>query len=722
MSEHCDRLYDLLPVVYRRQDAETGYPLRALLQVIAEQVNLVEADIAQLYESWFIETCQDWVVPYIGDLVGYRIVHEAGEPGPATTARGRLRNKILIPRREVANTISYRRRKGTLALLELLSSQVAGWPARAVELYTLLAQTQAINHLRLQRGKTVDLRDGDALDCLGGPFDRLAHTVDVRSIASHRRCGRYNIPSVGLHVWRQQSLPITEAPACCLESPGDHCYTFSALGQDVPLLIKPVAEEDPTGIAGELNLPAPIRRRALGARINDYYGKGKSLQIWIGGGRRRRGTSVKRRLIPAEEIIVADLSGWQFRPRDGLVAVDPELGRISFPKQKNKPTGGVWVSYHYGAAGDLGGGEYDRPLSQPDKAQVYRVGRLEDQKTISAALELWRANQPEHAVIEITDSGIYSEQLSISLPEGTSLQLRAGNRCRPIIRLLDWKTDLPDDLVVNGGPDSRLCFDGLLISGRGVLAQGQLGTFTIRHCTLVPGWTIGTDCNPRRPTETSLELIDTSARLAIEHSIVGSIQISQDQVMTDPTPLRISDSVVDACGRNEVALGCPDWPVAHATLTIERSTVIGALQPHTLELADSSIFIGKVTVARSQVGCVRFCYVTPGSHTPQRFNCQPDLVEHAVAELANISDSERATLRELEQVRVSPRFVSTSYGTAGYCVLAATCAEEIRRGADDESEMGIFHDLFQPQREANLRARLEEYTPAGMQAGPIFET
>src|ERR1051326_5005253 len=123
-----DRLYNLLPVVHRMRDADQGYPLRGLLQVISEQVNVVQANIAQLYENWFIETCQDWVVPYIGDLVGYQAVHEAGEPGEVTTVEGQQRNKILIPRREVANTLHDRRRKGTLKLLEELASDVAGWP------------------------------------------------------------------------------------------------------------------------------------------------------------------------------------------------------------------------------------------------------------------------------------------------------------------------------------------------------------------------------------------------------------------------------------------------------------------------------------------------------------------------------------------------------------------------------------------------------------------
>jgi hypothetical protein len=76
-----DRLYQLLPAIYRIRDAERKYPLQALLRVIAEQVNIVEDDIGQLYENWFIETADDWVVPYIADLIGYRPALDAGEPG-----------------------------------------------------------------------------------------------------------------------------------------------------------------------------------------------------------------------------------------------------------------------------------------------------------------------------------------------------------------------------------------------------------------------------------------------------------------------------------------------------------------------------------------------------------------------------------------------------------------------------------------------------------------
>lgn len=67
-------------------------------------------------------------------------------------------------------------------------------------------------------------------------------------------------------------------------------------------------------------------------------------------------------------------------------------------------------------------------------------------------------------------------------------------------------------------------------------------------------------------------------------------------------------------------------------------------------------------------------------------------------------------------------FASQRYGTPWYAQLADGSAEEIRRGADDGAELGAFHDLYRPQREDGLRARLAEYTPAGTDAGLFFVT
>ena len=318
MKEKTDRLYELLPVVYRMRDAELGQPLRALLAVISEQVNVVEADIRQLYDNWFIETCEDWVVPYIADLIGHRLVQEAGAPGAATSQEGSLLNKFLVPRREVANTIRNRRRKGTLSLLELLAGDVAGWPARAVEFYQYLGWAQQLNYLRPERARTVDLRSGDALDRINTAFDELAHTADVRRTDSHRRRGRYSIPGVGLFVWRLNAYSSTKSPAFFFDRTRNQ-YTFSLLGNDTQLFTRAVDEPAPTHLADEMNVPAFIRRRALEERTLDYYGEGKSLCIYTWHER-----SKEIREVGVDQIVAADLSRWSYVPRGDQVAVDPK--------------------------------------------------------------------------------------------------------------------------------------------------------------------------------------------------------------------------------------------------------------------------------------------------------------------------------------------------------------------------------------------------------------
>ena len=147
------------------------------------------------------------------------------------------------------------------------------------------------------------------------------------------------------------------------------------------------------------------------------------------------------------------------------------------------------------------------------------------------------------------------------------------------------------------------------------------------------------------------------------------------------------------------------------------------IQARAIELAENSILLGNAHVCRRQEGCIRFCYVRSASQTPRRYECQPDLVQAAVAELfaaGGLSAAERDVMLQAERLRVEPEFDSVRYGTPTYCRLSKMCAPEIAQGADDQSEMGVFHDLYQPQRTANLRRRLDEYTPAGTNAGIIY--
>jgi hypothetical protein len=550
--------------------------------------------------------------------------------------------------------------------------------------------------------------------------------------------------------------PVTCTPAYCVEEVNPSCYTFSVLGNDTQLYTNPQTGRQP---ADELSFPGPIGRRALHKHLREYYGEDKSFSIWTVEGqerlspepgtgsqqaaqrssapgdqysqRRRRARPAPQsphteeqaelKLVEWRHIVVADLSEWRYRPRREQVAVDPELGRIMFPT--GHPPEEVIVSYYYGFSADMGGGSYHRPILQPSSFTLYSVGKREgDYHSIQEALRAWNQAKPATAIIEIVDSGVYTEQVSIRLAKGQYLTIRAADRERPVIRLIDWQENRPDSLRVRGEESSRFTLDGLLITGRSVQIEGKLTGVHLRHCTLVPGWGLRNDCEPRRPAEPSLELFQCGECVTIEHCITGAILVYENEAQNDPLRITISDSIVDATNTERNALSQPVDNLAYASVNILRCTVFGQVRVHAIQLAENSIFTGHITVARRQQGCMRFCSIIHGSRTPRRFHCQPDLTILALEQQEQHMQDKRAREAYIHQEieRVRPRFNSMRYGSAAYCQLARHCAAEITSGADDQSEMGVFHDLFQPQRETNLRTRIDEYTPAGMETGIIY--
>ena len=82
-----DRLYELLPAVYREQDADER--LRRCARCCGSspsQVDVVEQDVARLWNDLFIETCRRWVIPYIGDLVSNNLLYDPSRIADADTA------------------------------------------------------------------------------------------------------------------------------------------------------------------------------------------------------------------------------------------------------------------------------------------------------------------------------------------------------------------------------------------------------------------------------------------------------------------------------------------------------------------------------------------------------------------------------------------------------------------------------------------------------------
>lgn len=679
MSFDVERLYELLPAFYRIRDIELAGPeqdgpLKALLSVIAEQVAVLEEDLEQLYDDQFIETCAEWVVPYIGDLVGTRGLFV-------------FPNAPFSQRAQVANTLAYRRRKGTAAVLEQLARDVAGWDASVVEYFQLLATTQYMNHIRPENLATPDLRQWETLERINTPFDRVAHTVEVRHIESRR--GHYNIPNIGIFLWRLGSFSLRNAPAFKVD---DRRYLFNALGQDAPLYNRPQSEDQITHLAEPISVPMPLSRRVLDRDKEIYYGVNNSLSL-----------NVDNANIPASEIRICNLSDqggdWANKQKDKY-AIDPMLGRIVLPEGKG-PNPRVRVTYHYGFSAEMGGGSYEREATfDGDLRPVIKVPS--QQATIQAALDQLA---PSGGVVEIENNEYYPETPILRVAAGKKIEVRAADTFRPVLVL-------NGPCLIAGGAASQVTFNGLLISGGALRVpkdvgpqRNQLGQLRLRHCTLAPGPSpeikTATVTVPAQPAAPRLIIEAPNVTVEVDRSITGAIR------SVDEAHVRISNSIVDAQAETEMAYAALDGSGAGAPLTLKNSTIIGKVHTLMMELASNTIFLASraesevglapVRAARLQQGCVRFSYVPPGSQVPRQFHCQP-------AELK-------------EAARLRPVFTSLRYGDAGYCQLSPRCAVEIKQGADDQAEMGAFHDLYQPQREANLRARLDEYLRFGLEAG-----
>ncbi|MEO8454456.1 MAG: hypothetical protein ABI454_04795 [Sphingomicrobium sp.] len=694
-----ERLYALLPSVYRLRDAEqAGEPLRALIAALADQFAVLEENIEQLYDDQFIETCANWAAPYIGDLIGYRALH--GIPANQFSARA-----------EIGKTIAYRRRKGTALVLEELATDVTGWPASAVEYFERLATTQYMKHVRLRAPATANLRN--LAGCLrgGSAFAPFAHTAEMR--APEQGGGRYNIPNIGLHLWRL--IPFQLAASPLVPHPGDASglkFRVNPLGADLQLFRRPLAEDDITHLAEPINVPEPLSVRLMALAVNaakasvspapdevrwDDYGRDESIQLTGPTGP-----------VSVTKIVICDLrdmpgSGgavWNHETSltPGKIGLDPERGRVLVGSTAAGP---LTATFHYGAASRIGGGDYERtPFGQDLTPQPTIAGGGSMQAQLNAIAGGGR---------RLIDDSLTYKATSFKVdpgPGATGLEVvvAAKNSVRPLV--------VPTATVITlaVGERGRLVLDGMVFAGGSMLLPAAPDTepreLVLRDCTLVPGLSLNPDGTGKSPGAVSLRFDHPFGKLTLLRCITGPLVVAPD------VEVEMKDCIVDSGAAGNVAFAGDAAGGAGGMLTIRECTIIGRVHSKCIQLASNSIFfatleqapaipwLGPVVAQRRQEGCMRFCYVPSGSVTPRRYRCVPNK----------------------EQPGALPQFTSLRYGDAAYGQLRGVTDRSIGTGADDASEMGVLHDLYQPQREANLRIRLEEYLRFGLRAGIFYAT
>ena len=750
-----DKLYDLLPAYLRTRDSEQGEPLRALLGIIERQADEVDADIRQLSNNAFVETCEPWAIPYIGDLVGTTPLFDESRVRDGDTAAElfddlegpNLRPLIALRgRADVAKTIYYRRRKGTLPMLEELARDVTGWAAHAVEFFELLGWTQWVrNHLRLHALHAADLRSVERMDRLNRAFDEISHTVDVRPISQHE--GWHNIRNIGFFLWRLQAYPLRRVEARRLGGAGDFRFHFSPLGVSAPLFSRQRREGDEAGLATELHVPQPIRParfhtdlRAYAALplprpgFTDFYGlfaafpgfnvaPAPSFMVFVDGAP-----------VPAEDVRCRNLSTWA-QTAGSEIGIDVERGRLVLGPGL-VPAASVEVDFHYGFPADLGGGPYRRRawlVKAAAATRVYEVvaaGGPGTFATLNAALAQWVTDGRPDAIVRVRDNRTYAETINLNVgpAAGRFLAIEAADGARPHLRL-------NGALAIDGDrSDYSVTLGGLLIEGR-IEIRGSLRRLRLIHSTLVPGVSIAEPDPAGPPPPPAVPQPSIRAAAALPPGALANAELRIELAFSICGPIRapahaesltVLDSIVDGAGIDAVA-GPEAAAAPGPPLRVERSTLRGRVRVRQIDLATETIFEDLASADRIQVGCVRFSYVRPGSRTPRRYRCQPDLAERRAIEaeearVGPLTGPQRDAIRMRVRQRVRPEYAAEPYGLPAYLQLSLKAPVEIAAGAEDGSEMGAYCHLKQPQREANLRTRLEEYLPFGLDFGLIYVT
>ena len=246
------KLWSLIPEVHRTSVRDPHAPevMRRWVEVVGAQLAELRRQTDLIWDSQSIERCADALVPAFADRVGTRLV-EALDPA--------------AQRIDVANTLHYRRRRGTVGLLRAIMRDIFDLDAILVEGFRTLERRR---HLldrpsdflpltgeapplsRTPPGGLADLRRPLPAAWAHTPFDEMSHLVDVRTDR------RYGIERARFDLFPLRARIVDGAQPVLLEDAGVPVYTFDPSGRDIPLFSvgrsrsrarRPSARLDPSG-------------------------------------------------------------------------------------------------------------------------------------------------------------------------------------------------------------------------------------------------------------------------------------------------------------------------------------------------------------------------------------------------------------------------------------------------------------------------------------------
>jgi hypothetical protein len=382
--------------------------------------------------------------------------------------------------------------------------------------------------------------------------------------------------------------------------------------------------------------------------------------------------------IVPEHTVAGNLETFGLTVAGKELIIDPERGRLKLLGAPPTP-GEPRVSYWYGFSGDVGAGTYDRSdaVLPPPKTLIPAATPASGLISIVGA--------PVDGVWELVDSASYGPIADV--PNVVNLVLQAADQERPYVKLAaEW-------IITASGNERTLTLDGVWFGATGAFAivlRGSWKSVTISHCTLDPGGE-DVDGNPIHPVRLYVEgKVD---KLIIDRSIVAPITTRANGLIDE---VEVSDSILTSTIAATPALAFTPGKAVFRRVTVLRSPDVEPPPAPLAKLVDvnrldasEALIAGGVEVTDTQNGCFRFSAAQAGSRVPKPYRSVP------------LTDW-------------SSLFVSRRFGDPGFTQLSEGAPEDVVRGAENGSEIGVWSGELNPIKLDSLARKVEEYLPFGL--------
>lgn len=731
-----EKLWQWLPAVYRELDALQGEDaLRALVEAIADRAAVAKRDQDRLWDDAYVELADDWAVPYLGELVATRLVS-------ALDKRAR--------RIDVAKTIYYRRRKGTLSMLEQLIADIGAWHGNVVEEFRRLARLRHGLDGAARRGWVSGTPEGGLADIravrggllTGGPFEEYHYTPDMRR--PQGRSGQRGIGKLSFHLYRLNSVGFSGVmPRRMVNLPGQwDGWTFDPSGRDVPLFARSEGRADWGGWRSprEWELPAAIGCRLLGEAVFEI---GAAEMTWLKSAA-PIASQAQRRAAVAD---AAKLQGHRIPSQAALLRLLQAQSAAAVLTQPAVLKGLIAM-----ARIDACGSAALLPLNNgltadgrnPAIAVSDSAGIIGREQTLAARLDGFQPPaptpvrlyvEPERGRFAFDLHGHALASVRVQYQIGQAGSLGAGGFQRELASNDPapgiWQSGNSGTGIGQNGEtliiDSATYFDPpdqtAVRSSRLMAQEAQRPYLVLRNSH----WRLTSDGQDRNLTLDGLWvgcnqphriIIDgdfdqvtlryctldpggLDATGAVLPPIVLEVRGDINRLRVERCILaairlagnhaaidliELNDSVVDSTAG--VAIDAPGaWLVARRSTVIAPAIDQSAIDVERLD-ASELLVAGLVDVTDTQHGCFRFSARGAGSRVSKPYE------SHVLDEMSRL-------------------FTSRRFGDPHYATLSPVAPTTLHGGAENGGEIGAFNSLLTPIRQASLSKKIEEFLPFG---------